>query len=100
MKEIFYKLKGKTKKILTTLSAAALSCAAMAVGAFAAEGETASSGNSAIAEAGDLIVEQFNNAAKDITPVIIGVLGAGLSIFIIFICIKFGKKMFKTVSNG
>lgn len=94
---IFKKISAKTKKILSVFSAAALSCSALAVGAFAA-GET--SGSSALAGASDQIIEQFNNAASDITPIIIGVLGSGLGIFVIFLGIRFGKKMFKTVSNG
>lgn len=93
---IFKKISAKTKKILVGVAAAALSCSAMAVGAFAA-GETS---GSALAGASDQIIEQFTTAANDIRPIIIGVLSAGLGIFVIFLGIKFGKKMFKTVSNG
>lgn len=45
------------------------------------------------------IINEFTNAASDITPIIIGVLGAGLSIFVIFVGIKLAKKMFTTVSK-
>ena len=92
MKNILAKL----KKRLGIIVGSALACSALAVGAFAAETDS----NSALAGASDQILEQFQSAASDITPIILGILGAGLGIFVIFISIKLGKKMFKTVSNG
>lgn len=86
----------KIKKHLGCVAASAISCAVLAVGSFAASTESPS----ALEGASDQILEQFNSAASDITPIILGILGAGLGIFVIFIGIKLGKKMFKTVSNG
>lgn len=54
---------------------------------------------SALASNKDLITEEFTKAASDITPIIIGVLGAGLGIYVIFVGIKLAKKMFTTVSK-
>lgn len=93
MKNILEKL----KKRLGFIIGFALACTVFSVGAFAAA-ETDS--NSALAGVSDQIIDQFQTAANNITPIIVGILGAGLGIFVIFICIKLGKKMFKTVSNG
>lgn len=46
------------------------------------------------------ILEQFEGAAADVIPIILGVMGVGLGIFAIFKGIKLAKKMFGTVSNG
>ncbi len=98
MREFLNKIKNKSKKILGAAACAAMSCA-LAVSASAAEtGEGA--GASALAGASDQIQQQFTQAASDITPIVLGILGAGLGIFVIFVAIKLGKKMFKTVSNG
>ena len=86
----------KLKKRLGFIFGFALACTSLSVGAFAAETEN----GSALAGASDQILEQFQSAVSDITPIILGILGAGLGIFVIFIGIKLGKKMFKTVSNG
>ena len=47
----------------------------------------------------DQIISQFTSAADDIVPIVVGVLGAGLGIFVIFVGIKLAKKMFTTVSK-
>ena len=47
----------------------------------------------------DQITSQFTQTASDIAPIIIGILGAGLGIFAIFMGIKLGKKMFNTVAK-
>lgn len=90
------KLLSKIKKHLGLIAASAISCVALSVGAFAASTESPS----ALEGASDQILNQFQSAASDITPIILGILGAGLGIFVIFVGIKLGKKMFKTVSNG
>lgn len=46
------------------------------------------------------ITSQFTSAADSIVPIIVGVLGAGLGIFVIFVGIRLAKKMFSTVSKG
>lgn len=45
------------------------------------------------------ITDQFTTLASDVVPIIIGVLGAGLVIFGVFMAIRLGKKMFSTVSK-
>lgn len=81
--------------------------AKFAVGTLAAAGTTALATVAASAEEGTglasystQITEQFTNTANQIMPIIIGVLGAGLGIFAIFVGIKLAKKMFSTVSKG
>lgn len=80
--------------------------AKFAVGTLAAAGTTAIATVAASAEETGLasystqITEQFTNTAADVVPIIIGVLGAGLGIFTIFVGIKLAKKMFSTVSKG
>ena len=90
------KILAKTKKILTAVAAAAVSGLSMAV---AASAETQTGGGSALASASDQIIDQFQGAASDITPIILGVLGAGLVVFVIFVGIKLAKKMFTTVAK-
>lgn len=88
------KFLSKIKNKIIAVGAAAVSATTMAVAAFA-EGET-----TGLASAADQITAQFTSAAGDITPIILGVLGAGLGIFVIFVGIKLAKKMFSTVSKG
>lgn len=45
------------------------------------------------------IQNQFSTTANDIIPIIVGVLGAGLGVFAIFVGIKLAKKMFTTVAK-
>lgn len=45
------------------------------------------------------IENQFTSTANDILPIIVGVLGAGLGVFAIFVGIKLAKKMFSTVAK-
>lgn len=94
-----YKLKdflGKLKKKAVVFVAAALACGTMAVATSAAE---TTGGETALGGASEQIMEQFTGAAADITPIILGILGAGLGIFVIFVSIKLGKKMFTTVAK-
>ena len=87
--------KGK-KKALALIFAAFMAVSTMSVCSSAAD---SSSSGSALSGAGDQILEQFKGAADDILPIIIGILGAGLTIFIVFIGIRLGKKMFTTVAK-
>ncbi len=86
----------KLKKKSVVLASAALACRSMAVAASAAE---SSAPESSLSGASEQILEQFTGAAADITPIILGILGAGLGIFVIFVGIKLGKKMFTTVAK-
>ena len=47
----------------------------------------------------DQITAQFSSTANDVIPIIVGVLGAGLGVFAIFVGIKLAKKMFTTVAK-
>ena len=47
----------------------------------------------------DQITAQFTTTANDIIPIIVGVLGAGLAVFAIFVGIRLAKKMFSTVAK-
>lgn len=93
MKNFISKIRRKAVVVIS----AAVSALALAVCASAEEVTEAT--DSVLAGASDQILEQFSGAAADITPIIIGVLGAGLGIFVIFVGIKLGKKMFTTVSK-
>lgn len=86
----------KLKKKSVVLASAALACGSMAVAASASE---PAGTESALDGASEQILEQFTRAAADITPIILGILGAGLGIFVIFVGIKLGKKMFTTVAK-
>lgn len=89
MKNFLSKVKGKL-----TIGATAAVMAVTSVVSASAAGETGLSTYS------EQITTQFQNAANDITPIIISILGVGLGIFAIFKGIKLAKKMFGTVSNG
>ena len=67
----------------------------IAVTAVTASASTAPS----LSEHSDAIISQFTKAASDIVPIIIGVLGAGLIIFVVFAGIRLAKKMFRTVGS-
>ncbi len=93
----------KVKSFLTRVSGKAKYLAsAMAVGCTAALATVVASAEDStttVADYSDQIISQFTTAASDITPIIIGVLGAGLGIFVLFVGIKLAKKMFTTVSK-
>lgn len=86
---------GNARNKIAAVAVASVSALAMSVGASAVD----TSENMSFAQAADEIIGQFSDAANSITPVIIGILGAGLGIFVIFVGIKLGKKMFTTVSK-
>ncbi|MCL2087766.1 MAG: hypothetical protein FWH05_09285 [Oscillospiraceae bacterium] len=87
-------MKTKIKKICTVLTAA-IAVAMTSVVAFADPGTTTGLGDHS-----DAIIAQFSGAASDIIPIILGILGVGLGIFVIFVGIKLAKKMFGTVATG
>lgn len=86
------KLKGKGKALIGVVGAA-MTTGILTVAASAEEPAVTQS-------VSDQVIEQFTGAAADVTPIILGVMGAGLGIFVIFVGIKLGKKMFSTVSKG
>ena len=47
----------------------------------------------------DQITNQFSSTVDAVAPIVVGVLGAGLTIFGIFFGIRTAKKMFSTVSK-
>lgn len=87
------KIKSFFKRGVFSLFACAVSSLGLAVAA------SAESSSSPLNGASQQILDQFSDAASDITPIILGILGAGLGIFVIFVGIKLGKKMFTTVSK-
>lgn len=88
--------KAKNAKFAFGTLAASAIVPVMAVAA-SAEGETASS--SGLSDYATQITAQFTDTANDIIPIIVGVLGAGLGVFAIFLGIRLAKKMFSTVSK-
>lgn len=92
MIKLIEKLKGKGKALIGVVGAA-MTTGILTVAASAEEPAVTQS-------VSDQVIEQFTGAAADVTPIILGVMGAGLGIFVIFVGIKLGKKMFSTVSKG
>lgn len=95
---------GKLKALVSRLGFKAKHAAAMAtVGCMTAITSVVASAEETtgteLSNYSDQIISQFTGAAEDIVPIVVGVMGAGLTIFVIFIGIKFGKKMFNTVSK-
>jgi hypothetical protein len=91
MRELFKKAKMKIAGAMLAASAAV----ATVVSSSAAEPSSTD-----LSQYSDQIQGQFQNAADGIVPILIGILGVGLGIFVIFKGIKLAKKMFGTVSNG
>lgn len=83
------------RRVLNAVVCSGLAVSALACPTFASEQSPATTALDASA-----ITDQFNTAAGQITPIIMGILGAGLGIFVIFVAIRLGKKMFTTVSKG
>lgn len=71
----------------------------MAVAASAEDGASGTTSSSAIADYSDQIINQFSGAVDNIIPIVVGVLGAGLGIWVIFLGIRLAKKMLGTVSK-
>lgn len=102
VKDLLERAGTKAKFAVGTLAAAGTTALAT-VAASAEEGTGLASSAEAgtgLASYSTQITEQFTNTANDVIPIIIGVLGAGLGIFAIFVGIKLAKKMFSTVSKG
>lgn len=93
VKNLLERVGTKAKFAVGTLAAAGTTAIATVAASAAEEG-------TGLASYSTQITEQFSNTANDIMPIIIGVLGAGLGIFAIFVGIKLAKKMFSTVSKG
>lgn len=91
MKKLFEKLRNKGKSLIGVIGAA-MTTGILTVAASAEE--------PVVESVSDQVIAQFTSAAGDVTPIILGVMGAGLGIFVIFVGIKLGKRMFSTVSKG
>lgn len=87
---------GKKAKLACSLGAVSAVTALATVCASAEE----PSSTTALSTYTNQITSQFTSAADSIIPIIVGVLGAGLGIFVIFVGIRLAKKMFSTVSKG
>ena len=81
----------RSKGKLAVIGATCMSAVAMAVGASANTGLTS--------DTKEQITSQFTAIGSDVTSIIIPIIGIGLGIFAIIIGVKFGKRMFKTVSS-
>lgn len=92
---MFNRLKRKIGVALIAVSAAITNV--IAVGA---EGTETLAEGGLSPEVQAQIQSQFTNMGDDIMAVIVPIIGIGLGIFALILGIKFGKKMFKTVSNG
>ena len=94
----------KVKAFLTRVSGKAKYLAsAMAVGCTAAAATVVSSAEgtttAGLSTYTDSIISLFTNMANDVIPVVIGILGAGLTIFGVFTAFRLGKKAISTVSK-
>lgn len=85
---------GKKAKLACSLGAVS------AVTALATVCASAEGSPTALSTYSEQITTQFTNAANEIIPIIVSVLGSALGIFVIFVGIKFAKRMFGTVSKG
>ena len=79
---------------------AAMMFASLSIVAMTALTASASTTGTGLGDHSAEITAQFQAAATDIIPIIIGILGVGLGIFVIFKGIKLAKRMFSTVSTG
>ena len=96
LKAFAVRLADKARNAKFAVGAVAASAAIPVVSVMAsAEGET----STGLSSYTDQITAQFTTTANDIVPIIIGVLGAGLGVFAIFMGIRLAKKMFSTVSK-
>lgn len=88
----------KAREVKFAVGAMAASAAVPVVTVMAsAEGETGTS--TGLSTYATQIQNQFTQTANDIIPIIVGVLGAGLAVFAIFVGIRLAKKMFSTVAK-
>ncbi len=95
LKTLGYKIAEKARNAKFAVGALAASAAAPLAVVVASADDTATG----LSNYSEQITAQFTSAASDITPIIIGVLGAGLGVFVIFVGIKLAKKMFTTVAK-
>lgn len=88
----------KAREVKFAVGAMAASAAVPVVTVMAsAEDETGTS--KGLSTYATQIQNQFTETANDIIPIIVGVLGAGLAVFAIFVGIRLAKKMFSTVAK-
>lgn len=90
----FFTRMGNKAKVMCSMAVASCMAAVATIVSSAEDGTTTE-----VANYSDQIIEQFTGAAEGIIPIIVGVMGAGLTIFVVFVGIRFGKKMFNTVSK-
>lgn len=93
---VFEKLGEKVNKAKFAVGALTVSAAAplMAVVASAEDGSSTD-----LSTYATQIQNQFTTVANEIIPILVGVLGAGLTVFSIFAGIRLAKKMFTVVSK-
>ncbi len=96
LKKLAGKVAHKAKAAAALVSAGALA-AVTAVCASAEDGANAA--GSTIPDYSDQIVGQFQQAADNVMPTVIGVLGVALGIFVVFLGIKLAKRMLTTVAK-
>lgn len=97
-KSVFKKMGKKGKAMLCTAIAAMSTCA-MAVVASAETTESTPTMKSMLKDAGDTLINSFNDLIQTMIPVIMGVLGSGLVVFGIIALIKLCKKILGKVTG-
>lgn len=95
IKDFAERLATKARSAKFAVGAMAASAAVPVISVVASAEDTGSS----LATYKDQITAQFTSTANDVIPIIVGVLGAGLGVFAIFVGIKLAKKMFSTVAK-
>lgn len=98
LKNFAVRLANKARQAKFAVGAVAASAAVPVVSVIASADDTTGT-STGLSTYTDQITAQFTNTANDIVPIIIGVLGAGLGVFAIFMGIRLAKKMFSTVSK-
>lgn len=98
LKNFAVRLANKARQAKFAVGAVAASAAVPVVSVIASADDTTGT-TTGLSTYTDQITAQFTNTANDIVPIIIGVLGAGLGVFAIFMGIRLAKKMFSTVSK-
>lgn len=94
----------KVKAFLTRVSGKAKYLAsAMAVGCTAAIASVVASAEEtttvSLSDYTDSITSQFTGLVSDVLPIVIGIMGAGLTVFGVFVAFKLGRRALGTVSK-
>ena len=87
-------------KIKRRIGAALIAATAVVSQVVSVGAESTDVGSGLTPEVQAQIQGQFESMSSDIMAVIVPIIGVGLGIFALILGVKFGKKMFKTVSNG